>query len=68
MDDSTDLTIEYIRALEIWVCVWYEEALDAKFVSAFYRPDVEIVDRLRGYFRAGLSPEDAVQACFGSRH
>jgi hypothetical protein len=62
MDDLTDPTTEYIRALETWVCVWYEEALDAVFVTASYRPDVEIVDRLRGYFRAGLSPEDAVQA------
>ena len=68
MDESQFITIETLWKLETWACAWFDEALEAKFISTSYSPDAATLDLLRGYFRAGLSPAEAAQACFGGRH
>jgi hypothetical protein len=48
-----------------WTKAWYEQALAANLVSFPYRVDNETVKRLHRYFREGLTPEEALHACFG---
>jgi hypothetical protein len=68
MDESKYVTLENLPELESWACAWYDEAVEAEFNRASYHPDTATLDRLRGYFKAGLSPAEAVHACFGGRH
>jgi hypothetical protein len=51
-----------------WTRTWYEMALAAKFVSHPYQADNEVVTRLRQYYRAGLTPEEALHAYFKIKH
>jgi hypothetical protein len=51
-----------------WTQTWYEKAVAAKFVSHPYQADNEVVTRLRQYYRAGLTPEEALHAYFGVKH
>jgi hypothetical protein len=68
MDDSNYLAPEDLPELEAWAIAWYEEAVEAEFIGASYHPDTATVGRLRDYFKAGLSPAEAAQACFGGKH
>jgi hypothetical protein len=68
MDCSGYETLAHLRELERWTCAWYEEAIKAGTIGASYFPDTATIDRLRGYFSAGLSPTEAALACFGNRH
>jgi hypothetical protein len=68
MDGSKYATRASLRKLEAWACSWYDEAVEAEFINASYHPDTATLDRLRGYFKAGLSPAEAVDACFRGRH
>jgi hypothetical protein len=68
MDEPECETLARLRELERWTCAWYDEAVKAGAIAAAYSPDTEMIDDLRGYFRAGLSPAEAALACFGSRH
>ena len=68
MDKSQFIMLDTLWKLETWACAWFDEALEAKFNSTSYSPDATTLDLLRGYFRAGLSPAEAAQACFGGRH
>lgn len=68
LDESKPLTPEYLRELEVWTCAWYDEAIVANFVRPPYHPDEKTIERLRGYYHAGLSPTEAVEACFGRMH
>jgi hypothetical protein len=54
MDESQYITLDTLWKLETWACAWYDEALKAKFTSTSYSPDAATLDRLRGYFKAGL--------------
>jgi hypothetical protein len=65
MDEAKYVTLEYLRELETWACAWYDKAVEREFISASYHPDTATLDRLRGYFKAGLSPAEAAHACFG---
>jgi hypothetical protein len=51
-----------------WTQAWYEEAVSANFIHHPYQADAEFMTRLHQYFRAGLTPAEAVQACFGVKH
>ncbi|RZF23819.1 hypothetical protein EVC45_42140 [Paraburkholderia sp. UYCP14C] len=66
--ESEPIALEYFRELELWTCAWYEEAIAANHVRPPYHPDATIIERIRGYFRAGLSPAEAADACFGMVH
>jgi hypothetical protein len=68
MDESKCETLADLRELERWACAWYDEAVKAGAIGASYCPDTATLDRLRGYFKAGLSPTEAALACFGGRH
>lgn len=68
VDESALLTAEHLRELELWTCAWYDEAVVANFVRPPYQPDKETISRLQGYYRAGLSPAEAAQVCFGRKH
>jgi hypothetical protein len=48
-----------------WTKAWYEQALAANHVSFPYQADNDVVSRLHQYYRAGLTPMEAIQACFG---
>jgi hypothetical protein len=70
-NDSNHLSLSYpwgLLDLDEWTRVWYDHALDANFICPPYHPDTETLQRLRGYFNAGLSPAEAVQAHFGRKH
>ncbi len=45
-----------------------EAAIRMKYIQPPFMPDCARMDRLRYFFRAGFSPDEAVQACFGTRH
>jgi hypothetical protein len=70
-DDSNYLSLSYpwgLLDLDGWTRAWYDQALEAKFICPPYRPDTKALQRLRGYFNAGLSPAEAAQAYFGRKH
>lgn len=68
LEESEPITFEYFRELEVWTCAWFDEAVAANLVSPPYHPDATIIERIRGYFHAGLSPAEAADACFGTIH
>jgi hypothetical protein len=47
-----------------WTKSWYEQAVAGNFLSFPYRVDDEMVKRLHKYFREGLTPIEALHACF----
>jgi len=59
---------ESLQELETWAGASYMESINAGFFVTSYHPDTATVDRLRGYFNAGLSPAEAVYACFRGVH
>ncbi len=70
-DDSIYPTLSYatdLRTLNDWTQAWYDQAIAADFIHPPYHPDTDTIDRVRGYFNAGLSPAEAAQACFGHKH
>jgi hypothetical protein len=68
MEEPECETRAHIGELEMWTFAWYDEAVKAGAIGAAYSPDTATIDRLRDYFRAGLSPTEAALACFGSWH
>ena len=54
--------------LQSWTVEWLRLSLARGAVELPYRPDDEVVVRLRDYFRAGLTPSEAVHCCFGELH
>jgi hypothetical protein len=48
-----------------WTKAWYEQARAANFVNFPYQVDNDMVKRLRQYYSAGMTPVEAVHACFG---
>lgn len=68
MDDVENEMLEHLWALKRWTCAWYDEAIKVGAIGASYSLDTATIDRLRGYFISGLSPAEAVLACFSRRH
>ncbi|CAB4051881.1 hypothetical protein LMG9964_05561 [Paraburkholderia phenoliruptrix] len=65
---SEPIALEYLMELELWTCAWYDEAVAANHVRPPYHPDARVIERIRRYFHAGLSPAEAADACFGMTH
>jgi hypothetical protein len=65
---SEYIALDEMNKLVEWTQAWYEEALSANYVEDPYQPEAEVLTRLHEYFRFGLTPEEAVQACFGLKH
>lgn len=64
---SENVLFQHFLALQAWVCAWYDEAIEAEFIGLSYHPDAETVDLLRHYFKVGMTPVEAAQACFGHK-
>jgi hypothetical protein len=62
------LSVDYQLELHRWTAAWYEEVVEAGFIRPSYEPDDETISRLYAYFNAGLSPTEAAQAVFGTKH
>jgi hypothetical protein len=57
---------------ELDLCAWakavYEKAFEEGFIRVLWEPDDTIIHRLQAYFHTGLSPAEAVSACFCLNH
>ena len=51
-----------------WTRSALDEAVVAGFVTPPWRPTEEMYARMHGYYRAGLTPSEAAQAAFGTKH
>lgn len=56
------------RKIIEWTKACYEQPAFADFISYPYYCDREVVTRIREYYRARLTPAEAIQACFGVSH
>ena len=65
---SEYIGLEGLEKLSAWTQAWYERSRSDHFIDAQFEPDVELLRRLHQYFQVGLTPEEAVQACFGTKH
>jgi len=69
MPETMDpIALSDVRELVAWTQAWYEEAVAGNFVRHPYEGDSAMLNRLHQYFRAGLTPAEAVQACFSVKH
>lgn len=62
------LSFSFELDLPAWANAVYEKAVDEGFVCMPWEPDDTIVRRLQAYFHTGLSPAEAVSACFRLNH
>jgi hypothetical protein len=67
-EESEYVTLGAFAELEAWACAWYDHAAAAGFINQPYCPDAATVEQMRGYFHAGLSPQEAARACFLYKH
>lgn len=51
-----------------WTRTAVDEVVVAGFVIPPWRPTEEMYERMHGYYRAGLTPMEAAQAAFGTKH
>ncbi|WP_454862489.1 hypothetical protein [Paraburkholderia fungorum] len=51
-----------------WSRTAIDEAFAANLVAMPFRPTAAFYDQITGYYRAGLTPAEAVQAAFGVHH
>jgi hypothetical protein len=59
------IALDDLHKIVDWTHAWYEQALAAKLISYPYQADNAVVTRLRQYYRAGLTPAQAIDAYFG---
>ncbi|MFM0203277.1 hypothetical protein PQR53_25780 [Paraburkholderia fungorum] len=62
------LAVPFEFDLRAWAKAVYDKALGEGFIHAPWEPDDAIVRRLQSYFDTGLSPAEAVSACFCLNH
>lgn len=60
--------LRFETELRIWTNAVYENAVRKGFVRVPWHPDGRTVRRLKAYFHSGLSPAEAVCACFCPSH
>lgn len=48
-----------------WICAWYKQALSSGFIAVPWEPDEVVVALIEKCFDSGLTPDDAIVACFG---
>jgi hypothetical protein len=67
---SNQIAIPFPFELELraWTNAVYENAVGKGFVRVPWHPDDRTVQRLKAYFHSGLSPAEAVCACFCPSH
>lgn len=54
--------------MRVWTNAVYEKAAGEGFIRVPWEPDETTVRRLYAYFQIGLSPAEAVCACFCLNH
>jgi hypothetical protein len=54
--------------LSEWTRVAFDEAVAAGYIVPPWRPTAQAYETMHGYFIAGLTPADAAQAMFATRH
>jgi hypothetical protein len=62
------IVLEEQHKLVEWTKAWYQQARAANHVSYPYQADNNMVKRLHQYYVAGLTPAEALHACFGVKH
>jgi hypothetical protein len=67
-DDPSDALPQYVIDLRAWISDWYDHAFKVGLVRPPFTLDEAIVERLEGYFRAGLTPAEGAIAFFGVVH
>jgi hypothetical protein len=67
-DDAFDALPQSVMDLRRWISDWYDHAFKVGFVEPPFRLDEAILERLEGYFRAGLTPAEGAIAFFGFVH
>jgi hypothetical protein len=67
-DDASDAQPQYVIDLRTWISDWYDHAFKVGFVRPPFTVDAAIVERLEGYFKAGLTPAEGAIAFFGVAH
>ncbi|WNC94701.1 hypothetical protein RI103_36835 [Paraburkholderia sp. FT54] len=67
---SNQIAVPFPFQLDLgtWAKAVYEKALGEGFIHVPWEPDEAIVHRLQAYFDTGLSPAEAVSACFCLNH
>ncbi len=63
-----DLTEAERAALTEWTTVAFDEAVAAGYIVPPWRPTLQAYEQMHGYYTVGLSPADAAQAMFATRH
>lgn len=51
-----------------WTRTAVDEVVVAGFVIPPWRPSAEMYTRMHGYYQAGLTPAEAAQPAFGTKH
>jgi hypothetical protein len=51
-----------------WTRSATDSAFHAGYITRSWSPSDAVCNRLRGYFEAGLSPDEAAEALFAVRH
>ena len=67
-DDASDALSQHMIDLRTWISDWYDHAFKAGLVRPPFTVDNAIVERLEGYFKAGLTPAEGAIAFFGFVH
>lgn len=62
------LSIADAEAMRDWMLVTFDEMVAAGFIDPPWSPSGELYDRLVGYYRVAMTPQDAAQASFATRH
>jgi hypothetical protein len=65
--DLSGLPPEEMR-LRQWMATWYHFALEDGYILPQFELDMETAERLEGYFKVGLTPDEGVGALFGTLH
>jgi hypothetical protein len=68
LETLDSIHIEDHYKLVEWTQSWYEQAHAANFVSYPYQIDNDMIKLLHQYYVAGLTPAEALHACFGVKH
>lgn len=63
-----DLSEAEQAALTEWTRVAFDEAVAAGYIVPPWHPTLGAYEQMHGYYIAGLTPAEAAQAMFATRH
>ncbi|CAB3810374.1 hypothetical protein LMG28614_07263 [Paraburkholderia ultramafica] len=66
-DESTGLPEDVIE-LRAWMNAWFDHAVSVGFICPPFILCEAMAERLEGYFKVGLTPEESADALFGVTH